>query len=172
VGASLRIGDRHAGGARADALARLDAECKGSAAPLTAPGLTGLRQVACGGGGPRRFGLSAERNGRVAVGSAYPADWAPLLNAASVLLGATRATAIAQSAAPTGLRELQAVFPDGPPGQGASVNYDLLRRRAYERNVTWSFGAAERDFAELLRVHRSVAPGDLAGEAEIWPRSG
>jgi CHAT domain-containing protein len=71
-----------------------------------------------------------------------------------------------------GLAEIQAVFPSGPPGQGAELNYELLRRRAYEYNLMWEFAASERDFEALLAAQRKVAPDDADGEAEILAEIG
>lgn len=150
----------------------LEAECRGARTPLTGSGLDEAVQVACasdGAGGLRRFGLIARRGGRTYVGTAYPADWAPLLTAARVMLGAAPPPAANAEAPPdtAGLREIRSVFPEGAPGQSAAANYELLRRRAYEKNILWNFASSERDFGALLVAHRRVAPDDVAGEAEI-----
>jgi CHAT domain-containing protein len=137
-----------------------------------------IRQIACqraeGQHGATRFGLVVSAKGKTVIGTVYPADWAPAVQAAKVLLGVARpgpAPAAAAASTP-GLREVNAVFAAGPPGQTAAVNYELLRRRGYEQNVVWSFGASERDFTELLRLHAQVAPDDIAGEAEILAEIG
>src|SRR5262249_40582525 len=90
---------------------------------------------------------------------------------ARVLTGVEPASAVtAKSAGVTpGLREIQAVYPAGAPGQAAQANYELLLRRAYEYNTIWSFDSAERDFEELLAAHNRTAPDDTAREAEIFP---
>lgn len=157
------------------AAAKLAPDCSGAATLVSADPALIVRQVACkreaGDTGPARFGLIAiSPEGRAAYGSAFPADWAPLLAAARLTLGETGAAAAAQSA--PGLKEIEAVYPEGPPGQGAAFNYELLRRRGYEQNVAWSFGASERDFSELLRAHQKAAPDDKAGEAEILAEIG
>jgi len=161
--------------AEAAALARLGDACEGAGQTLASSDFTELRQVACGRDetGPRRFGLIARRGDEVVVGTAYPADWGPMVGAARVLTGAARPEAVARSAqdAP-GIAELRAVYPSGAPGQGAAANHELLRRRAYEHNQLWSFSAAERDFSELLRSHEAVAPDDEAGLAEILAEVG
>jgi CHAT domain-containing protein len=161
----------------AQAAGALGAVCQGAATPLTGGDFTDMRQVACARGdkgGLARYALVAHRGGKVLVGDVYPSDWAALVNAARVLAGATRGAAVAASnAADTpGMREIQAVFPSGPPGQGAAMNYELLRRRAYEYNLIWSFGSSQRDFEELLRAHAQIAPDDAAGEAEILAEIG
>ena len=151
--------------------------CQGEATLLHTADFSELRQIACARterGGVRRFALVASRQNAIAVGEVYPSDWAPLIDAARVLTGAAQAQAAsaAQSSQTPCLSEIEAVFPAGPPGQGAAANYELLRRRAYEYNMIWSFGASQRDFEELLRVQRMVAPDDAAGEAEILAEIG
>jgi hypothetical protein len=157
------------------ALAQLAEACKGEARTLAAGRFQELRQIACeaDASGLRRFGLFARAGGRVVYGTAYPADWAPLVHGASVVTGLNAATAAPPPASDTaGLQEIRSVFPDGPPGLSAASNYELLRRRAYEKNAIWSFGAAERDFAELLQAHRRTNPEDVGGEAEIMAEIG
>jgi CHAT domain-containing protein len=161
-------------GAARSALAAL---CAGDAKALQAADFLELRQVACGRTDKNpltRYALVARRGASVAIGEVYPSDWGPLVNAARVLTGAVRATAVASAdiAGTPGLREIQAVFPSGPPGQGAAFNFELLRRRAYEYNTMWEFGAAERDFEALLQAQERMAPDDLAGEAEIFAEIG
>lgn len=153
-------------------------DCAGETRSLGETGGVSLIQVACarvaGQVGPGRYGLIASAGGKTAYGMAYPADWGPMVRAARVVLGADApdaAVASSQQATP-GLREILAVYPEGAPGQGAGFNYELLRRRAYEQNVAWSFGAAGRDFLELLRAHQRIAPEDKAGEAEILAEIG
>ncbi|HZC16707.1 MAG TPA: CHAT domain-containing protein, partial [Caulobacteraceae bacterium] len=147
--------------------------CQGDATPLQSTDFSDLKQIACARtdqNGPRRYVMVARRGQAVIIGDVFPSDWAPLVNAARVLGGAERATAIAAGgggAETPGLPEIQAVFPAGPPGQAATANYELLLRRAYEYNAIWSFETAERDFEELLRTHNQVAPDDTDGAAEI-----
>ncbi|HEX4196324.1 MAG TPA: CHAT domain-containing protein [Caulobacteraceae bacterium] len=145
--------------------------CQGDATPLQSSDFSDLKQIACARNdqnGPRRYVLVAHRGQAVIIGDVFPSDWAPLVNAARVLSGAAPATAVAAGGAETpGLREIQAVFPGGPPGQAATTNYELLLRRAYEYNAIWSFETSERDFEELLRTHNQVAPDDVDGAAEI-----
>ena len=161
----------------AQAQAAVAAQCQGPQTTLQSADFSDLKQIACARadqGGLRRYAMIARHGGKLIVGDVFPSDWAPLVNAARVLAGAAKATAVSvNGAADTpGLREIQAVFPSGPPGQGAAENYELLRRRAFEYNLIWSFGSAQRDFEELLRVHRTVAPDDAAGEAEILAEIG
>ena len=150
--------------------------CAGPQTEVGAKGFASLAQISCAHpeDQPKRYGLLAKRNGMVAVGAAYPSDWAPLVKAASVLAGVESAQAAAHdSAADTpGMRELAAVYPNGAPGRSAEVNYELLRRRAYERNAIWNFGTAEQDFEALLRAHQTASPDDKAGEAEILAEIG
>ncbi len=151
----------------------LAGECPGDGAPVSAAADMTMVQTACarpaGGDGPRRFGLVARSGIAEAYGSAFPSDWGPMVAAARVLLELEqpRTAAGSQTALTPGLKEIEAVYPDGPPGQGAALNYELLRRRGYEKNVAWSFESSQRDFSELLRAHQKVAPNDKAGEAEI-----
>ncbi|HEY5106441.1 MAG TPA: CHAT domain-containing protein [Caulobacteraceae bacterium] len=159
----------HAG----EAATALATDCPGEGAPISGgDGLT-ILQTACaraaGAEGPRRFGLVARSGAHEVYGSAFPSDWGPMVAAARVLLKLDKpgAAARSQTALTPGLREIEAVYPDGPPGQGAALNYELLRRRGYEKNVAWSFESSQRDFSELLRAHQKVAPNDTAGEAEI-----
>jgi hypothetical protein len=160
--------------AGSDAAAMLARTCAGDATPVAGDAGLQVMQVACrraaGDEGPARYGIIAQAGGRTAYGAVFPADWSPLVNAARVTLGLDQpGAALASATAQTpGLREIQSVYPDGPPGQGAAFNYELLRRRGYEQNIAWSFGASERDFSELLRAHQRVAPEDKAGEAEIF----
>ncbi|HEX3916066.1 MAG TPA: CHAT domain-containing protein [Caulobacteraceae bacterium] len=160
----------------ADAQTALAALCKGSEAALQSGDFSELRQIACAGAdrnGLRRYALVGHRGAGIAIGDAYPSDWAPLLNAALVLTGAQKPSAIAPAGGSTpGLAEIQAVFPSGPPGQSAAFNYELLRRRAYEYNSIWEFGASQRDFEELLQAQRRIAPDDIADEAEILAEIG
>jgi CHAT domain-containing protein len=152
--------------------------CQGDATPLQSPDFSDLKQIACARtdqNGPRRYVLVAHRGQAVIIGDVFPSDWAPLVNAARVLSGAAPATAVAAGgggAETPGLREIQAVFPGGAPGQAATTNYELLLRRAYEYNTIWSFETAERDFEELLRTHNQVAPDDTDGAAEITAEIG
>ncbi|HEY5106942.1 MAG TPA: CHAT domain-containing protein [Caulobacteraceae bacterium] len=162
---------------QAQAAPALAALCQGDATALTDGDFADLKQIACartGQSGPRRYAMVGRRGGAIVVGEVYPSDWAPLVRAAKVLAGAAHATTIAASSAADtpGMREIQAVFPSGPPGQGAASQYDLLRRRAYEYNLIWSFGSSQRDFEALLRTHQAVAPDDTAGEAEILAEIG
>lgn len=167
-------------GARQTVLARLAEGCKGGQTVLASSEFAELRQVSCamaavgGPAGPRRYGLVATRGALVLSGEAYPADWAPLVVAARVLSGTAARTSAAASQGPStpGLREIEAVYPQGAPGQGAEFNYELLRRRAFERNVIWNFASAEQDFETLLRAHDAVNPEDDQGRAEIFAEIG
>ena len=159
-----------------DADAALAALCQGAASGLKSADFTELRQVACaqtGGGNLQRYALVARRGLLTVIGDVYPSDWAPLMTAARVMTGAAKASAsgVGASEAP-GLDEIRAVFPAGPPGQSAEVNYELLRRRAYEYNMIWSFGSSQRDFEQLLQAHKKTAPDDADGEAEILAEIG
>jgi CHAT domain-containing protein len=163
---------------RESLLARLAQGCNGTQTPLASPDFTELRQVACNAtagssSGPRRYGLFAQREGRVLVGTSYPSDWAAMIAAARVISGAAPRTAVASGdrTAP-GLREIEAVYPQGAPGQGAAFNFELLRRRAFERNEIWRFAGAEQDFEALLRAHDAVNPEDGVGRAEILAEIG
>jgi len=161
----------------AQAATAMSQVCQGDATSLQSADFTELRQIACARkeeNAPRRYALVARRGGGVAIGEVFPSDWAPLMIAARVLSGAAPRTAAAQpsGASTPGLAEIQAVFPSGPPGQSATVNYELLRRRAYEYNLVWSFDTSQRDFQELLRAHEAIAPDDAAGEAEILAEIG
>ncbi|HVN01029.1 MAG TPA: CHAT domain-containing protein [Caulobacteraceae bacterium] len=131
-----------------------------------------LTQVACqrvNFGGPVRYALIARRRSAVVIGEVYPSDWAPLVTAARVLTGAIAPSAVTAAAGEApGMSEIEAAFPNGPPGQAAMAAYELLLRRAYEYNTIWSFDTAERDFEELLRAHNRLEPDDTAGEAEIF----
>jgi CHAT domain-containing protein len=156
------------------ALAKL---CKGEESVLQSADFTDLRQIACARTdrtGPRRYAIVAQRGASTVVGEVYPSDWAPLINAARVLTGLARPTEVTSAGAgeTPGLQEIKAVFPSGPPGQSAANNYELLRRRAYEYNLMWSFATSERDFEELLRAHEAIAPDDADGQAEILAEIG
>lgn len=163
--------------AKADqAMAAFAQLCPGEGTALQSSDFTDLRQVHCsaGGEGPvRRYGIIARRGDKLIVGSAFPADWAPMVAAARVLSGAARPQAAVQDTSLTpGLREIQSVYPAGAPGQSAAVNQEILRRRAYEQNTSWSFAASERDYSELLRAQEKLAPDDAAGSAEILAEIG
>ncbi|HEY2706833.1 MAG TPA: CHAT domain-containing protein [Caulobacteraceae bacterium] len=152
--------------------------CKGDATSLQGGDFTGAQQIACGRSQTvsiRRYALVAHHGGKVIVGEVFPSDWAPLMNAARVLTGLERASAVPATAVAgqtPGLQEIQAVFPNGAPGQAAASNYELLRRRAYEYNVIWDFGTSLRDFETLMAAQRKVAPDDAAGEADILAEIG
>ncbi len=159
------------------AQAAVTAVCQGETTPLQSPDFSAMKQVACARTdqtGPRRYVLVAQRGQQTIVGEVFPSDWGPLVSAARVMTGLERPTAAAASASAQtpGLREIEAVFPSGPPGQAATANYELLLRRAYEYNTIWSFDTAERDFEELLRMHSQVAPDDVEGEGEILAEIG
>ena len=158
------------------ARAALAAMCKGDATTLQSSDFVSLSQIACGRSETsaiRRYALTARRGGEVVVGEVYPSDWAPLVAAARVLTGAAKPSAITASGGVTpGLSQIEAVYPAGPPGQGAASNYELLRRRAYEYNAAWEFGASLRDYQDLLAAEKKDAPDDQAGEAEILAEIG
>jgi CHAT domain-containing protein len=164
------------GAAAEKALSEFAQTCPGAGTALQSPDFTELRQVPCsaGGEGPiRRYGIVARRGDKLVLGTAFPADWAPMVAAARVLSGAARPQAVAQDNSLTpGLREIQSVYPAGAPGISASINQEILRRRAYEQNTSWSFAASERDFSELLRAQERLAPDDAAGSAEILAEIG
>jgi len=148
--------------------------CQGDATQLKDAKFDALTQIACARtdqSGPIRYTLVARRGSAVVIGDVFPSDWAPLVNAARVLAGIEPAKAVTGPGGggeTPGLREIEAAFPSGPPGQAAMANYELLLRRAYEYNTIWSFDTAERDFEELLRAHGRLEPDDTAGEAEIF----
>src|SRR5204863_6067473 len=101
----------------------------------------------------------ATRRGKVMTGTAYPSDWAALIHAAKVLGGAAARTApVAVGASTPGMQQIEALYPSGPPGQGAEFNYELLRRRAYEHNTMGNYAAAERDFEDLLQAQDALTP--------------
>jgi CHAT domain-containing protein len=160
------------------ALAEFAQTCPGEGAVLASSDFTELRQIACDRAGAegavRRYGIIARRGDRVVLGTSFPADWAPMVAAARVLSGAARAQAVAQgdTSLTPGLREIQSVYPAGAPGISASINQEILRRRAYEQNTSWSFAASERDFSELLRAQERLAPDDASGSAEILAEIG
>ena len=161
----------------ASAQTAIAALCRGDATPLQSTDFSVLKQIACARTdqtGPRRYVLVAQRGQQTLIGEVYPSDWAPLVNAARVLSGLEQPTAAADRgrAETPGLREIEAVFPSGPPGQAATSNYELLLRRAFEYNTIWSFETSERDFEELLRMHTQVAPDDVEGEGEILAEIG
>ena len=163
---------------RQSLVARLIEACKGATTSLSSGDFTDLGQIACqsaagSASGLRSYGLSATRRGDFLIGVAYPSDWGPLIAAARVVSGAEARTAVGSGdqTAP-GLREIEAVYPQGAPGQGAVFNYELLRRRAFERNAIWRFGGAEQDFEALLRAHDAVTPEDGVGRAEILAEIG
>ena len=162
---------------QAAAQAAVAAICQGDATPLQSADFSAIKQIACARTdqtGPRRYVLLAQRGQQILIGDVFPSDWGPLVSAARVLSGVEQPTAAAVSASAEtpGLREIEAVFPNGPPGQAATSNYELLLRRAYEYNTIWSFDTAERDFEELLRLHSQVAPDDVEGEGEILAEIG
>jgi CHAT domain-containing protein len=169
-------GSLHLVSGGADAAALLARECGGQAAIVSDADAITVRQVSCarqgGDTGPHKFGLIAEARGRIVYGSVYPSDWAPLLSAARVSLGVDKPGAPPPGSGAPGLSQIAQVYPGGAPGQGAEFNYELLRRRGYEQNIAWSFGAADQDFSELLRSHQKVAPDDQDGEAEILAEIG
>jgi CHAT domain-containing protein len=156
---------------RAEALAILQRDCQGAAATLSSGDFTEFTQVSCSVAGTDivpRYGMIAVRGQQIVVGAAFPADWSALVTTGRVMTGAqSAAQASGPNAETPGLREIQAVFPAGAPGLSAASNYELLRRRAYEKNAVWNFGGSQTDFSELLSLHRTVAPQDNAGEAEL-----
>ena len=161
-----------------EAAERLARDCGGTASVVADTGGITLSQVSCarpaGDTGPHKFGLVAVARGKAVYGDAYPSDWGPMVGAARVILGLDKpnAGATSQTAEAPGLKEIEAVYPQGAPGQGAEFNYELLRRRGFEENVAWSFEASQADFSELLRAHQKVAPDDQDGEAEILAEIG
>jgi CHAT domain-containing protein len=150
--------------------------CQGAATQLQSADFTSLTQIACtrtDQTGPVRYVLIARRGDAIVVGDVFPSDWTPLVSAARVLAGIEPAAAATAAGGETpGLREIEAVFPGGAPGQAAAHNYELMLRRAYEYNSIWSFDTAERDFEELLTAHNRIAPDDTSGEAEIYAEIG
>ena len=163
---------------RVRALAILTADCMGPETVLASSDFEELRQIACqspGGteAGARRYGVIASRRGLVMTGTAYPSDWAALIQAAKVMGGAAARTAPVSAGASTpGMQQIEALYPAGPPGQGAEFNYELLRRRAYEHNTMGNFAAAERDFEDLLQAQDALSPDDTERRAELLAEIG
>jgi hypothetical protein len=159
---------------RAEALSKLKAECEGAGKTLSANALGRLEQISCAAQGQAigRYGLVAERGGSVAVGTAYPADWGPLLQAASTLLGAARAMA-SGDAAVSGLREIQAGVPwrAARPGRGRRTTSCCVggpMRRTRARPTAEPSGTSASCCACTGRFRRTT----LAGEAEILAEIG
>lgn len=162
------------------ALQTIAQACPGAGIAIASPEFTDMRQVACAPPNAgkdlaiRRYGLVASHGGALLTGSVYPSDWGALVEAARVLSGAAPPRAKLEEAAAStpGLSQIAAVYPQGPPGQGAEANYELMRRRAFEHNLIWSFASAERDFEELLRAQEKVSPDDVEGRADILAEIG
>jgi CHAT domain-containing protein len=163
---------------RERALAILAADCHGQETVLASTDFEELRQIACQTSGgeeasARRYGVIATRRGKVMTGTAYPSDWAALIHAAKVLGGAAARTApVAVGASTPGMQQIEALYPSGPPGQGAEFNYELLRRRAYEHNTMGNYAAAERDFEDLLQAQDALTPDDMERRAELLSEIG
>jgi CHAT domain-containing protein len=161
------------------------ASCVGDPKVVSATSELEITQVACRRGaeiGVLRYGLIVKARGQMVYGLVFPSDWEPAVRIARVMLGLDRQVS-AKNDAP-GLSSIEAVYPPGPqgacseakyhgpPGFCSQVNYQLLRRRAFEYNSLWSFSAAERDFSDLLALHEKIAADDVAGEAEILAEIG
>ena len=169
-------------------LADFEGQCSGETTLVSSTGTVEIRQVACrrkAEVGVLRLGLIMRSGDKILFGLVFPSDWGPGVAAGRVLLGLDRQVAM-KTAAP-GLDAINQVFPagppgdceegdnpayHGPPGRCADQNYQVLRERAFEHNMVWSFGAAERDFSVLLSLHDKIAPDDVAGKAEILSEIG
>jgi CHAT domain-containing protein len=159
----------------AEALATGSQDCLGTTIALQSSDFATLSQITCtraangGRTGPRRYGLIARTRDRLIVGFAFPSDWKPMIEAAKILSGisAARPTGPLDTGSTPGLREIQSVYPQGVPGQAADQNYELLRRRGFEYNIGWSFGASEQDFGKLLSMHDLISPEDQTGRTEV-----
>ncbi len=135
--------------------------------------------------GPTPVALRMDRDGRSVRGLSFPADWGPMTAAARVMLGVDQPTVAeemskgAASSSPLSSCPPSTIAEDAAsggaeqtPGLCEETSYLSLRRRAFSENAFWNFAAAEQDFANLLSLHRIVAPTDVLDEAEILAEVG
>jgi CHAT domain-containing protein len=64
------------------------------------------------------------------------------------------------------LDSLQSALGDEIAG-GGFADFATLRRLAFESNALWLFSAAERQFADAVRMHAALWPRDYAGRADL-----
>jgi CHAT domain-containing protein/cellobiose-specific phosphotransferase system component IIA len=111
----------------------------------------------------------AGRAGNTAIaGDVLPAAAPALERAMRVFL---KLEAEPQADAPAGPRSalldsLQAALGNELSG-GGFADFLTLRRVAFENNSLWMFSAAERQFADALRIHTTIWPLDYAGRADL-----
>lgn len=98
-----------------------------------------------------------------------PVASAPVIEyALRILAGVAEEPARARQRGPRSslLSNLESVV-GGDLGGGGFTDFSSLRAAAFENNSMWTFGAAELQFADALRVHAGLWPEDYAGRGDL-----
>jgi CHAT domain-containing protein len=112
--------------------------------------------------------LAASGSAGLAAGDG-PVASAPVIEyALRILSGVAEEPARARQRGPRSslLSNLESVV-GGDLGGGGFTDFSSLRAAAFENNSMWTFGAAELQFADALRVHAGLWPEDYAGRGDL-----
>lgn len=155
------------------------ASCAGPTQQSWTPvGLQARASTFCTGEAAGREGASAGRTAQVQLaaqhrnalfaGDALPVATPALERAMRIFAGLEPEAEAAAQAGPRSalLDSLQAVLGDEIAG-GGFADFATMRRVAYENNALWLFSAAERQFADAIRMHAALWPTDYAGRADL-----
>lgn len=112
--------------------------------------------------------LAAQHRDMLLAGDALPVAAPALERALQIFAGLEPEAAATTQAGPRSalLDSLQAVLGDEIAG-GGFADFATMRRVAYENNALWLFSAAERQFADAIRMHAALWPTDYAGRADL-----
>lgn len=127
----------------------------------------------CAGGGtvgsrPATVLLAASGAAGLAAGDG-PVASAPVIEyALRILAGVTPEPEKARQRGPRSslLSNLESVL-GGDLAGGGFTDFASLRAAAFENNSMWTFGAAELQFADAVRMHAGLWPEDYSGRADL-----
>ncbi len=147
-------------------------DCPAVESDVKTDGDVSISQIRCkrrGEVGAQKLALVVRSKSGTVQGLLYPSDIAAGIRTARVMLALERPVPLKSD---PNARANTLQCPDIRPGQTslglcAQASYLTLRQKAFSENAHWSFNSAERDFSDLLSLHRQIAPEDYADEAEI-----
>lgn len=127
----------------------------------------------CGGGStvgsrPATVLLAASGGAGLVAGDGPVASTPVIEFALKILAGVVAEPTRARARGPRSslLSNLESVLGSDLAG-GGFTDFSTLRAAAFENNSMWTFGAAELQFADALRVHAGLWPEDYAGRADL-----
>lgn len=118
-------------------------------------------------GEPAQVLLAARRSDALIAGDATLAAAAPLERGLRLLLGEQVAIDALAMGPSSELASSMRVLLGADPVGGGVLDFNTLRRAAYESNALWQFAAAEAQFAAAIRQHQELWPLDRAGRADL-----